>query len=121
MEIELGKKEAYIDLKCFPHILMTGSVGVGKSYTISNIVAQICDTDRNTRVIYLSDDTKDFKKIEYLCDGSLINKTHTMDEQVFMSNISLLADVFKHRLETITHVELILLVILGAILFKKVS
>lgn len=27
----------------------------------------------------------------------------TMDEQVFMSNISLLADVFKHRLETITH------------------
>lgn len=45
----------------------------------------------------------------------------TMDEQVFMSNISLLADVFKHRLETITHVELILLVILGAILFKKVS
>lgn len=45
----------------------------------------------------------------------------TMDEQVFMSNISLIADVFKHRLETITHVELILLVILGAILFKKVS
>lgn len=45
----------------------------------------------------------------------------TMDEQVFMSNISLLADVFKHRLETITHVELILLVILGVILFKKVS
>ena len=45
----------------------------------------------------------------------------TMDEQVFMSNISILADVFKHRLETITHVELILLVILGAILFKKVS
>lgn len=31
------------------------------------------------------------------------------------------ADAFKHRLETITHVELILLVILGAILFKKVS
>lgn len=45
----------------------------------------------------------------------------TMDEQVFMNNISILADVFKHRLETITHVELILLVILGAILFKKVS
>ena len=45
----------------------------------------------------------------------------TMDEQVFMSNISILADVFKHRLETITHTELILLVILGAILFKKVS
>lgn len=80
MEIELGKKEAYIDLKCFPHILMTGSVGTGKSYTILNIVAQICDTDRNAKVIYLSDDTKDFKKIEYLCDGSLINKTHTMDE-----------------------------------------
>lgn len=45
----------------------------------------------------------------------------TMDEQVFMSNISILADVFKHRLETITHVEVILLVILGAILFKKMS
>lgn len=45
----------------------------------------------------------------------------TRDEQVFMSNISILADVFKHRLETITHVELILLVILGAILFKKMS
>ena len=45
----------------------------------------------------------------------------TMDEQVFMSNISILADVFKHRLETITYTELILLVILGAILFKKVS
>lgn len=45
----------------------------------------------------------------------------TMDEQVFMSNISIIADVFKHRLETITHVELILLVILGAILFKKMS
>ena len=45
----------------------------------------------------------------------------TMDEQVFMNNISILADAFKHRLETITHVELILLVILGAILFKKVS
>lgn len=45
----------------------------------------------------------------------------TMDEQVFMNNISILADVFKHRLETITHVELILLVILGAILFKKMS
>ena len=40
-------------------------------------------------------------------------------EQVFMSNISILADAFKHRLETITHMELILLVILGAILFKK--
>lgn len=80
MEIELGKKEAYIDLKCFPHILMTGSVGVGKSYTISNIVAQICDTDRAARVICLSDDLKDFKKIEYLCDGYLINKTHTMNE-----------------------------------------
>lgn len=80
MEIELGNKEAYIDLKCFPHILMTGSVGTGKSYTIFNIVAQICDTDKNAKVIYLSDDTKDFRKIEYLCDGSLINKTHTMDE-----------------------------------------
>lgn len=80
MEIELGKKEAYIDLKCFPHILITGSVGTGKSYTISNILAQICDADKNARVIYLSDDTKDFKRIEYLCDGSLINKTHTMDE-----------------------------------------
>lgn len=80
MEIELGKKEAYIDLKCFPHILMTGSVGVGKSYTIFNIVAQICDTDRSARVIYLSDDSKDFKKIEYLCDGSLINRTHKMAE-----------------------------------------
>lgn len=45
----------------------------------------------------------------------------TMDEQVFMSNISILADVFKHRLETITHVEVILLVILGVILFKKMS
>lgn len=45
----------------------------------------------------------------------------TMDEQVFMNNISILADVFKHRLETITHVELVLLVILGAILFKKIS
>lgn len=45
----------------------------------------------------------------------------TMDEQVFMSNINILADVFKHRLETITHVEVILLVILGAILFKKMS
>lgn len=45
----------------------------------------------------------------------------TMDEQVFMNNISILVDVFKHRLETITHVELILLVILGAILFKKMS
>lgn len=45
----------------------------------------------------------------------------TRDEQVFMSNISILADVFKHRLETITHAELILLVILGAILFKKMS
>lgn len=80
VEIALGKREAYIDLKCFPHILMTGSVGVGKSYTIKNIVAQICDNDRNARVVYLSDDSKDFKKIEYLCDGSLINKTHTMDE-----------------------------------------
>lgn len=45
----------------------------------------------------------------------------TMDEQVFMNNIAILADVFKHRLETITHVELILLVILGAILFKEMS
>ena len=45
----------------------------------------------------------------------------TRDEQVFMSNINIIADVFKHRLETITHVELILLVILGAILFKKMS
>lgn len=45
----------------------------------------------------------------------------TMDEQVFMSNINIIADIFKHRLETITHVEVILLVILGAILFKKMS
>lgn len=80
VEIELGNKEAYIDLKCFPHILMVGSVGTGKSYTISNIVAQICDTDKNARVIYLSDDSKDFSKIGYLCDGSLINKTHKMNE-----------------------------------------
>lgn len=85
MEIELGKKEAYIDLKCFPHILMTGSVGTGKSYTISNIVAQICDADKTARVIYLSDDSKDFKKVEYLCDGSLINKTHKMDEDSLTS------------------------------------
>ena len=80
MEIELGKKEAYIDLKRFPHILMTGSVGTGKSYTIKNIVAQICDADKTVGVIYLSDDSKDFKRIEYLCDGSLINKTHKMNE-----------------------------------------
>lgn len=80
MEIELGKKETYIDLKCFPHILMTGSVGTDKSYTILNIVAQICDTDKNARVIYLSDDSKVFRNIEYLCDGSLINKTHNMEE-----------------------------------------
>lgn len=85
VEIELGNKEAYIDLKCFPHILMTGSVGTGKSYTISNIVAQICDADRNARVVYLSDDSNDFKKIEYLCDGSLINKTHKMDEDSLTS------------------------------------
>lgn len=43
------------------------------------------------------------------------------DEQTFMHNIFILADAFKNRLETITHVELILLVILGAILFKKMS
>lgn len=43
------------------------------------------------------------------------------DEQTFMHNIFILADTFKNRLETITHVELILLVILGAILFKKMS
>ena len=55
MEIELGKKEAYIDLKCFPHILMTGSVGTGKSYTILNIVALICDTDKTARVKYEQD------------------------------------------------------------------
>lgn len=85
MEIELGNKEAYIDLKCFPHILMTGSVGTGKSYTILNIVAQISDTNRNARVIYLSDDLKDFKKVEYLCDGSLINKTFTMSEDSLTS------------------------------------
>ena len=85
MEIELGKKEAYIDLKCFPHILMTGSVGTGKSYTISNIVAQMCDNDRNTNVIYLSDDNNDFRKVEYLCDGSLINKTFTMSEDSLTS------------------------------------
>lgn len=85
MEIELGNKEAYIDLKCFPHILMTGSVGVGKSYTILNIVAQMCDNDRSARVIYLSDDLKDFKKVEYLCDGSLINKTHKMNEDSLTS------------------------------------
>lgn len=94
MEIELGKKEAYIDLKCFPHILMTGSVGTGKTYTISNIVAQICDTDRNARLIYLSDDTKDFKKIEYLCDGSLINKTHKMNE---CSLTSLLQAIYRQN------------------------
>lgn len=94
MEIELGKKEAYIDLKCFPHILMTGSAGVGKSYTILNIVAQVCDTDRNARVIYLSDDTKDFNKIEYLCDGSLINKTHKMDED---SVTSLMESIYKQN------------------------
>ena len=94
MEIELGKKEAYIDLKCFPHILMTGSVGAGKSYTISNIVAQICDTDKNARVVYLSDDSKDFKKIEYLCDGSLINKTHKMNEG---SLTSLLQAVYRQN------------------------
>lgn len=45
----------------------------------------------------------------------------TSDEQVFMHNINLIAEVFKHRLETITHVEVILLVILGVILFKKMS
>lgn len=94
MEIELGKKEAYIDLKCFPHILMTGSVGTGKSYTIFNIVAQICDTDRNARVIYLSDDSKDFRNIEYLCDGSLINKTHKMNEG---SLTSLLQAVYRQN------------------------
>lgn len=94
MEIELGKKEAYIDLKCFPHILMTGSVGAGKSYTISNIVAQICDTDKNARVVYLPDDSKDFKKIEYLCDGSLINKTHKMNEG---SLTSLLQAVYRQN------------------------
>ena len=94
MEIELGKKEAYIDLKSFPHILMIGSVGTGKSYTILNIVAQICDTVRNARVIYLSDDTKDFKKIEYLCDGSLINKTRKMNEG---SLTSLLGTVYRQN------------------------
>lgn len=41
MEIELGNKEAYIDLKCFPHILMTGSVGVSKTQTIENTVALV--------------------------------------------------------------------------------
>ena len=65
MEIELGKKEAYINLKQFPHILMTGSAGIGKTYTILNIVAQICDTE-NAGVIYLSDDSKDFKKISLI-------------------------------------------------------
>lgn len=94
MEIELGNKEAYIDLKCFPHILMTGSVGAGKSYTIKNIVAQICDTDKNARVVYLSDDSNDFKKVEYLCDGSLINKTHTMDED---SLTSLLQAIYRQN------------------------
>lgn len=91
MEIELGKKEAYINLKQFPHILMTGSAGIGKTYTILNIVAQICDTE-NAGVIYLSDDSKDFKKIEYLCDGSLINKTHKMNED---SLTSLMGAIYK--------------------------
>lgn len=94
MEIELGKKEAYIDLKCFPHILMVGSVGTGKSYTISNIVAQICDTDKNAKVIYLADDNNDFKKVEYLCDGSMINKTFTMSAG---SLTSLLQAIYKQN------------------------
>lgn len=38
-----------------------------------------------------------------------------------MSNLSIIADVFKNRLDTITGPEVILLVILGVILFKKVS
>lgn len=79
MEIELGKKEAYIDLKQFPHILMTGSAGIGKTYTILNIVAQICDTE-NAGVIYLSDDTKDFKKVEYLCDDFVCSEEEDVIE-----------------------------------------
>lgn len=43
------------------------------------------------------------------------------DEQVFMSNLSIIADVFKNRLDTITGPEVILLVILGVILFKKTA
>jgi len=45
----------------------------------------------------------------------------TRDEQVFMSNLSIIADVFKNRLDTITGPEVILLVILGVILFKKTA
>lgn len=45
----------------------------------------------------------------------------TRDEQVFMNNLSIIADVFKNRLETITGPEVILLVILGVILFKKTA
>mgnify|MGYP000897318932 CR=1 FL=1 len=94
MKIELGNKEAYIDFTCFPHILMNGSCATGKTYTILNIVAQMCDKDRNTKVIYLSDDLSDFKKVEYLCDGSLINKTHVMSED---SLISLLHAIYQQN------------------------
>lgn len=94
MEIELGNKEAYIDLERFSHILMTGSAGTGKSYTIKNIVAQICDGDISTNVVYLSGDNSDFRKIEYLCDGFLTNKTFTMNED---SLISLLHTIYQQN------------------------
>ena len=94
MEIELGNKEAYIDLKRFPHILMTGSAGTGKSYTIKNIVAQICDEDRSTNVVYLSDDNSDFRKLSIFVMGSLINKTFTMSED---SLISLLHTIYQQN------------------------
>lgn len=45
----------------------------------------------------------------------------TRDEQVFMNNLSIIADVFKNRLDTITGPEGILLVILAVILFKKTA
>ena len=94
MEIELGNKEVYIDFNRFSHILMVGSNGTGKTRIIENIIAQVCDTDKNARVIYLSNNRQDFRTIEYICDGSLINTTFNMTEN---SLISLLSAIYKQK------------------------
>jgi len=67
VEIDLGKKEAYIDLKCFPHILMTGSVGVDNTFRLYRKYVGLNDELFNLELVKVERALRTFE--EYCVSG----------------------------------------------------
>lgn len=78
MEIKLGTvEEVILDLEEATSMLLVGTCGTGKTYTIKDILKQVKASGELVQVVYLDEHENDYVEVQNIC-GELLNKTNTL-------------------------------------------